>query len=80
MWLVDKGIKYVGADTLALEKTTTQHLPAHVILLVQNGIHIIEAMYLEQLAEEKIYEFVFFASPLKIRGGSASPLRPVALV
>ena len=78
-WLVSQGVKYVGADTVALEKTPTPNLPVHVMLLVKNGIHIIEAMNLEQIAEERIYEFLFFASPLKIRGGSASPVRPVAL-
>lgn len=78
-WLVSQGVRYVGADTVALEKTPTPNLPVHVILLVENGIHIIEAMNLEQLSEERVYEFLFFASPLKIRGGSASPVRPVAL-
>jgi kynurenine formamidase len=79
-WLVEKGVRYVGADTVALEKTPTPNLPVHVILLVKNGIHIIEAMNLEPIAEERVYEFLFMASPLKIRGGSASPVRPIALV
>lgn len=79
-WLVEKGVSYVGADTIALEKTPTPNLPVHVILLVRNGIHIIEAMNLEAIAQDKVYEFLFMASPLKIRGGSASPVRPIALV
>lgn len=70
----------MGADTVALEKTPTPNLPVHVILLVKNGIHIIEAMNLEPIAEDRVYEFLFMASPLKIRGGSASPVRPIALV
>lgn len=78
-WLVSQGVRYVGADTVALEKTPTVNLPVHVILLVENGIHIIEAMNLEQIAEESVYQFLFFASPLKIKGGTASPVRPVAL-
>ena len=79
-WLVAQGVRYIGADTVALEKTPTPNLPVHVILLVKNGIHIIEAMNLETIAEDRVYEFLFMASPLKIRGGSASPVRPVALV
>jgi kynurenine formamidase len=78
-WLVEKGAAYVGADTLALEKTPTPNLPVHVILLVENGIHIIEAMNLEEIAHDRVYEFLFMASPLKIRGGTASPVRPVAV-
>lgn len=79
-WLVEKGIGYAGADTVALEKTPSANLPVHVILLVTNGIYIIEAMNLEELAKEGIYEFLFIVSPLKIRGGTASPVRPLAIV
>ena len=78
-WLVEKGAAYVGGDTLALEKTPTPNLPVHVILLVRNGIHILEAMNLEEISRDEIYEFLFMASPLKIRGGTASPVRPVAV-
>jgi kynurenine formamidase len=78
-WLVEKGVAHVGGDTIALEKTPTPNLPVHVILLYENGIHIIEAMNLEELARDRVYEFLFFTSPLKIRGGTASPVRPVAV-
>jgi len=78
-WLVGKGVSYVGSDTLALEKTPTASLPVHVFLLVENGIHIMEVVYLEELAEKGIYEFLFMVSPLKIRGGTGSPVRPIAI-
>lgn len=77
-WLVSRGIGYAGADTLALEKTPSS-LPVHGILLVENGIHIMEVMNLDELAADRIYEFLFMASPLKIRGGTASPVRPLAI-
>lgn len=77
-WLAGQGARYVGADTVALEKTPSS-LPVHVILLVKNGIHIMEVMYLEDLAAEGVFEFLFMASPLKIRGGTASPVRPLAI-
>ncbi|MGO9021280.1 MAG: cyclase family protein [Syntrophobacteraceae bacterium] len=79
-WLVERGVKYVGSDTVALEKTPSANLPVHVTLLVRNGIHIIEAMNLEDIAKDGVYEFLFMASPLKIRGGTASPVRPIAFV
>ena len=47
--------------------------------LVEKGIHIIEALDLEKLAADGIHEFVFVAIPLKIAGGTGSPLRPIAL-
>ncbi len=78
-WLASKKVSCVGSDTLALEKTPTAHLPVHVILLVENGIHIMEVLNLEELARDKVWEFLLIVSPLKIRGGTASPVRPVAI-
>ena len=40
---------------------------------------MIEALWLEDLAKDEVYEFLFIASPLKIRGGTGSPLRPLAI-
>jgi kynurenine formamidase len=54
-------------------------MPVHVHLLVEKGIHIIECLNLEELAHERVYEFLFIATPLKIRGATASPIRPLAL-
>ena len=77
--LVKSGAAYVGADTVALEKTPAANLPVHVVLIVKNGVHILEALCLEELAADNVYDFLFMASPLKIRGGTASPVRPVAI-
>ena len=41
--------------------------------------HIIEALDLEALSHAGVHEFLFAASPLRIRGGTGSPIRPVAL-
>jgi kynurenine formamidase len=79
-WLLDKGISLVGSDTLAFEKTPTASLPVHVLLLVENGIQILEVLNLEELAKDKVYQFLFIVSPLKIRGGTGSPVRPLAIV
>ena len=78
-WLSGKGVFAAGADNLTFEKVPSA-LPAHVHLLVENGIHIIEVLNLEQLARDKAWEFLFIAQPLKIRGGTGSPVRPVAVV
>jgi kynurenine formamidase len=55
-------------------------MAVHVHLLVESGIHIIEALNLEEIARERVYEFLFIAIPLKIRGGTGSPIRPLAVV
>ena len=78
-WLSAKGIFAAGADNLTFEKVPSA-FPAHVHLLVESGIHIIEVLNLEPLACDKVWEFLFIAQPLKIRGGTGSPIRPVAVV
>jgi kynurenine formamidase len=78
-WLSARGIFAAGSDTIAFEKVPTASMPVHVHLLVESGIYIIEALNLEELARDRIYEFIFVAAPLKIRGGTGSPIRPVAL-
>ena len=78
-WLSDRGIFAAGSDTIAFEKVPAPSLPVHVHLLVDKGIHIIEALNLEELAPARVYEFLFVAAPLKIRGGTGSPIRPFAL-
>lgn len=78
-WLSERRVFAGGSDTLAFEVVPAPSLPVHIHLLVESGIHIIEALNLETLAAERVYEFVFVASPLRIRGGTASRIRPVAL-
>lgn len=53
--------------------------PANILLLVRHGIYIIENLFLEDLARDQVYEFLFIGLPLKIQGAAASPLRPVAI-
>ena len=76
--LSSKGIILVGSDTLAFEKMPS-HLPVHEFMLVQKGIQIMEMLYLEDLSRDDVFEFAFIVSPLKIKGGTASPIRPIAI-
>jgi kynurenine formamidase len=78
-WLSERGVFAAGSDTIAFEKVPTSRMPVHVHLLVESGIYIIEALNLEDLSRNRIFEFVFVAAPLKIRGGTGSPIRPIAL-
>jgi kynurenine formamidase len=77
-WLSKRGVFAAGSDTVAFERVPSA-MAVHVHLLVESGIHIIEALNLEELARDRVYEFVFVAAPLKIRGGTGSPIRPLAL-
>lgn len=83
-WLADAGIVAAGADTTAFEHIPAGKghsvLPVHRVLLVENGIHIIEHLNLEAAAERGLTEFTFVMAPLRIVGGTGSPVRPVAVV
>jgi kynurenine formamidase len=78
-WLSDRGIFAAGSDTVAFERVPDPGMPVHVHFLVERGIHIIECLNLEELAAARVYTFLFVAAPLKIRGGTASPIRPIAV-
>ena len=79
-WLSSGKVFATGSDTINFELVPSHNYPVHVHLLVESGIHIMECLNLEQLAADRVYEFAFFASPLKIRGATGSPIRPFALV
>ena len=78
-WLSHRGIFAAGSDTLAFERVPDPAMPVHVHFLVESGIHIMECLNLEDLAAARVYEFLFIAAPLKIRGGTGSPIRPIAV-
>ena len=80
-WMVRKKIAYTGADTTGFSQIKDSKIVGntHTILMSENGIQIMETLYLEELSKEKVYEFLFVALPLKIKGGTASPIRPVAI-
>jgi kynurenine formamidase len=82
-WLAAHEPCAIGADTENLEQVPTTDatcpLPAHVELLVKRGIYIIELLYLEALANARVYEFLFLCLPLRLRGATGSMVRPVAV-
>lgn len=79
-WLSERKVFAAGSDTAPFEFTPSREMSVHVHLLVESGIHIIECLNLEELAESGATEFVFVAAPLKIRGGTGSPIRALALI
>ena len=84
-WLAARRPVAVGADNLAwdppgLDDPELGTLPGHSLLIVRAGILIIESLNLEALAADGVREFAFVCLPLKLRGGTGSPVRPIALV
>lgn len=85
-WLVEEhGALLIGSDTSGLECAqpppgSTSFVPVHTYLLVEQGVHIGEFHYLEDLAGDKTYEFLYIAATNKIKGSTAGfTLRPLAI-
>jgi kynurenine formamidase len=83
-WLVEgQKCMVVGADNFGVEsfpsKDPENFVPVHSYLQAEQGVSLLEALWLEDLSKDRVYEFLFIASPLKLRGGTASPLRPLAI-
>jgi kynurenine formamidase len=62
-------------------KGTPEGLPfiAHHYNLTQSGIHQIQNMKLDELAKDKVWTSCTIILPLLSKGGSGSPVRPVAI-
>src|SRR5712664_3059718 len=71
-WLAKQDPMLVGADTAPVEVSPNPDkeisLPVHQIMLVVNGIHLLENLRLEELAAKRVYEFAFVMQPLKLQG------------
>jgi len=83
-WLVEsQKAMLLGADNFGVEsfpsKDPENFVPVHTYLFAEQGVSILEALWLEDLSKDKVYEFLLIASPLKLRGGTASPIRPIAI-
>ena len=84
-WLIDRKVRAVGADNIAWDVVGPRDpelgvtLPGHLLLLVRAGVPIIENLNLEELAASGVREFGFVCLPLKLRGATGSPVRPIAI-
>ena len=83
-WLAARRPRATGADSIAFERLEPGKghalLPAHRILLVEEGINIIETMNLEDIARDGVREFTLVLAPLPLVGATGSPVRPLAVV
>ena len=82
-WLARQDPMLVGSDNSAVEISPNPDRqlagPVHQILLVVNGIHVLENLRLDALAARQVYEFALIVEPLKIQGGTGSTVAPIAI-
>jgi kynurenine formamidase len=82
-WLIAKDPMLLGADNWPVEVSPNPDkqlsLPVHQLALVVNGVHLLENVKLDELAQKGVSEFAFIMQPLKIQGASGSTVSPVAV-
>jgi kynurenine formamidase len=85
-WLHERGVAVLGsdADTDARPSPVTSvHTPAHALALAAMGMPLLDNMHLDRLAatcaEERRWEFLFVTAPLRLPGGTGSPINPLAI-
>ncbi|MDG6997204.1 MAG: cyclase family protein [Nitrososphaerota archaeon] len=81
-WLAKMKIAITGADTSSFDVVQANSkllFPCHQVLIKEHGIHLVENLKLDEIADQKVREFMFVCAPLKIKGGAGSPVAPIAV-
>ena len=73
----------IGADNHSLEQAPSADPEnwqvVHSYMLCEAGVPILEIANLEELAEDKVYEFAFMSACIRLRGATGAPMRPIAM-
>ena len=83
-WLHERGVAVLGCDGVSdvMPSGIERVQPIHVIGIVAMGLHLIDNCGLEELAaacaERGRWEFLLAIAPLRLTGGTASPVNPIA--
>lgn len=77
MWLVEKKIKTFGVDSPSPDNPISRTYPCHMMCRKYGITHFENLANLDQLVGKR---FTFMGFPLRIRGGTGSPVRVVALI
>ena len=73
----------VGSDSWTTEVVPNPEpglvFPVHQELMMKNGIYNLENMQFDGLVADGVNEFLFVLTPLRLKGASGSPARPIAI-
>ena len=85
-WLHQRQVAAICSDNWGVERFPSRAsttAPLHCVLIRDLGMPLGEMLDFEALAmdcaQDRVYEFLFTAPPLKVRGGAGSPINPLAL-
>jgi kynurenine formamidase len=82
-WVVERRASMVGSDQAGTEVGPSPepglNFPVHQELIMKNGIFNLESLNLDELARDRVYEFLFVFTPIRLKGATGSPGRPIAI-
>jgi kynurenine formamidase len=86
-FLADRGVAALGSDgnsDTAPSTTEGVDFPIHALALNAMGIHLLDYLHFGELTpaceRNGRWEFLFVGAPLRITGGTGSPLNPIAIL
>lgn len=86
-WLAERRVAVLGcdgvSDPMPASSIAGWPLPIHQCCLAGMGVHLLDNLALAELsnacAERSRWEFFFVVAPLRIPGGTGSPVNPIAI-
>jgi kynurenine formamidase len=85
-WLHERGVATLGSDGVSdvvPSRIPGEAMPIHSVTIVTMGLHLLDNLELEGLAkvcaEHARWAFLLTVAPLVLKGGTASPVNPIAL-
>ncbi len=85
-FLAERSVAALGSDgnsDTAPSTTEGVAFPIHVLAINAMGVHLLDYLQFEDLVarceEAERWEFLFMAAPLRIAGGTGSPVNPIAV-
>ncbi len=84
-WLTGQDVVAIGADNMALEVLPGSNhpeaiMPVHQHCLAEAGVYIIENVRMDEVLAAGRASFCFMLAPVKLKGATGCPVRPIAIV
>ena len=85
-WIHEKQVAVIGGDTVSdVVPSGYPNIkqPIHQVAIPHMGLWLLDNLNLEEIAnaclERKRWEFMFTVAPLRVQGGTGSPINPIAM-
>lgn len=82
-WAIERQVTMIGSDTYTTEVDPNPEsrlvFPVHQELMMKNGIFNLENMQFDELVADGADEFLFIVTPIRFKGATGSPVRPIAI-